>query len=111
MMDRITAIQRVVGAVEKRDFTGITDDQMALADNEVANKLYRQWVAGGRVPLPADEALDCNTDVLVAVSTVSGFDGHFRVVIDHHVPLALEPGDLIYIRRRTPIRDPERPRG
>ncbi len=109
-MDRISAIQRVVGAVERRDFSGVTEDDLALADNEHANRLYRAWIANERMPVPDDNGISCNDDVLVSVSSVSGFGDRHRIVIEHHERLELEPGDLIYIRRRTPIRDPERRR-
>lgn len=109
-MSRIDAIQRVVGAVEHRDFSGVSEDDLALADNASANRMYRDWVAGGWVPLPDDEGLTCNDDVLVKVVHVTDFDGHHRIIIDHHVHLQLQQGDLIYIRRRTPVRAPERRR-
>lgn len=107
MSDRISAIQRVVGAVERRDFSGVSEDDLALADNEHANRLYRQWLADDRYPVPDEDGINCNYDVLVSVSAVSGFGDRHRIVIEHPVRLELEPGDLLYIRR-PPRPDPDR---
>lgn len=111
-MSRAEAFQRVAAALERRDFTGVSEDDLALCDHEHANSLYRQWLAGGRQPLPLyddEEGNDCVDEVLVRIaSRVQSIDGRMRLTLEHHEPLRLFPGDTIFIRRSTPLRDQER---
>jgi len=66
-------------------------------------------LADDRYPVPDEDGINCNYDVLVSVSAVSGFGDRHRIVIEHPVRLELEPGDLLYIRRPPrPDPDPDR---
>ena len=114
-MSRAESFQRVAGAIESGDFAGVSEDDLAIADNDHANRLWRQWIAGGRVPLPLhdpEEGGDCVTDVLVRVSHMAlSTDGRrLRMNVEHNGPLRLEPGDMIYVRRASPVPDPEKRR-
>ncbi|MBU2302619.1 MAG: hypothetical protein KJ944_08485, partial [Alphaproteobacteria bacterium] len=87
-------------------------DIQQLCDHELANKHYRQWIANGRQPLPLydpEDGNDCIDEVLVRIaSRVQSVDGRMRLTLEHHEPLRLFPGDTIFIRRSTPLRDQER---
>jgi hypothetical protein len=107
------SFQRVAFALERRDFTGVTESDLAAVSHEHANKLYRAWVAGGKVPLPLhdpEDGDDCVKEVLVRVATRTlSTDGkRFRMSIEHEGPLKLFAGDMIFIRRASPLPDPER---
>lgn len=109
-MSRAQSFQRVALALEKGDFTGVSEDDLAVCDNAQANNLYRQWIAGGREILPLyDPEIgdDCVDEVLVRVaSRAQSHDGRMRLTLEGHQPL--RAGDSVFIRRAIPLPDCER---